>query len=236
MKMNLKLKKFDMAKLGFTKKRNNNSTLGSKVLILGKRATGKTYLVQDILQHYQDVPKVTVFVDGTDNADAKKYKKIMSESRIFRYSIQSVIDEPRGNTVSHDSDGNIDTRRIVVADSCVYDRHHILTLPDTYVMYILAEQHPLATPPMDREKFDYVFILKENVINNLKRIHNNYAAIFPSFEAFCAVMDQCTDNYGCLVLNNKACFGDKIEDVVFWYKAAPQPQDALENEDKNNDD
>jgi hypothetical protein len=108
------------------------------------------------LQHYQDVPKVTVFVDETDNADAdaKKYKKIMSESRIFAYNIQSVIDEQRGNTVSHDSDGNIDTRRIVVADSCVYGRHHILTLPDAHVMYILAEQHPLTTAPIDREKFD----------------------------------------------------------------------------------
>jgi len=37
-----------MAKLGFTKSKNSDSTLGSKVLILGKRATGKTYLVQDI--------------------------------------------------------------------------------------------------------------------------------------------------------------------------------------------
>ncbi len=208
-----------MAKLGFTKKRNNNSMLGSKVLILGKRATGKTYLVQDILQHYQDVPKVTVFVHETDNADANSYKEIISESRIFSYNLQSVLDENK--TVEKDAaDSSMDTRRIVVADSCVYGRHHILSLPETEnTMYILAEQYPLGIPPIDKEKLDYVFILKENVINNLKRIYDNYAGIFPSFEAFCAVMDQCTRNYECLVIK-KACFGDKIEDVVFWYKAA----------------
>jgi hypothetical protein len=42
--------------------------------------------------------------------------------------------------------------------------------------------------------------------------------MFPSFEVFCQVMDQCTENYECLVVNNNAK-SNKIEDQVFWYKA-----------------
>ena len=42
--------------------------------------------------------------------------------------------------------------------------------------------------------------------------------MFPSFEMFCQVMDQCTENYECLVINNNAK-SNKLTDQVFWYKA-----------------
>jgi hypothetical protein len=35
---------------------------------------------------------------------------------------------------------------------------------------------------------------------------------------FCKVMDQCTENYECLVLDNTVK-SNKISDCVFWYKA-----------------
>ena len=42
--------------------------------------------------------------------------------------------------------------------------------------------------------------------------------MFPTFEAFCQVMDQCTENYECLVINNNSK-SNKLADQVFWYKA-----------------
>ena len=35
-------------------------------------------------------------------------------------------------------------------------------------------------------------------------------------------MDQCTENYECLVINNNAK-SNKLTDQVFWYKAEPHP-------------
>ena len=46
--------------------------------------------------------------------------------------------------------------------------------------------------------------------------------MFPCFEVFCAVMDQCTENYECIVINNNAK-SNRIEDQVFWYKASSHP-------------
>jgi len=37
---------------------------------------------------------------------------------------------------------------------------------------------------------------------------------------FCQIMDQCTENYECLVINNNAK-SNKLTDQVFWYKAEP---------------
>ena len=44
--------------------------------------------------------------------------------------------------------------------------------------------------------------------------------MFPTFESFCQVMDQCTENYECLVINNNSK-SNKLEDQIFWYKADP---------------
>ena len=44
--------------------------------------------------------------------------------------------------------------------------------------------------------------------------------MFPTFESFCQVMDQCTENYECLVVSNNAK-SNKLEDQIFWYKASP---------------
>ena len=67
-----------------------------------------------------------------------------------------------------------------------------------------------------------IFILRENIVSNRKRIYDNYAGMFPSFEVFCQVMDQCTENYECLVINNNAK-SNKLSDQVFWYKAEARP-------------
>jgi hypothetical protein len=44
--------------------------------------------------------------------------------------------------------------------------------------------------------------------------------MFPTFESFCGVLDACTDNYECLVIDN-ATRSNNLEDLVFWYKASP---------------
>ena len=86
------------------------------------------------------------------------------------------------------------------------------------LMLIITMQYPLGVPPTLRTNIDYVFILREPYIANRKRIYENYAGMFPTFESFCQVMDQCTENYECLVINNNVK-SNKLQDQVFWYKA-----------------
>jgi hypothetical protein len=59
-------------------------------------------------------------------------------------------------------------------------------------------------------------------MSNRKRIFENYGSAFPSLEFFCQIMDQCTENYECLVIHNGSK-SNRLEDAVFWYKAAPRP-------------
>ena len=59
-------------------------------------------------------------------------------------------------------------------------------------------QYALGIPPNLRTNIDYIFILRENIVQNRKRLYDSYAGMFPSFDIFCQVMDQCTENDECL--------------------------------------
>ncbi len=61
--MTLELKKFDMKSIQF--KPNENK--GPVVVLIGKRDTGKSFLVRDLLWYQQDIPIGTV-ISGTEEA------------------------------------------------------------------------------------------------------------------------------------------------------------------------
>ena len=124
---------------------------------------------------------------------------------------------------------NIDPRAFVILDDCLFDdkwtRDKVMRLlfmngRHWKIMLVITMQYPLGVPPNLRTNIDYVFILREPYINNRKRIYENYAGMFPTFESFCQVMDQCTENYECLVINNSSR-SNKLQDQIFWYKAEP---------------
>ena len=88
------------------------------------------------------------------------------------------------------------------------------------LLFMLTMQYALGIPPNLRTNIDYIFILRENYVSNRKRLYEHYAGMFPTFEMFCQVMDQCTENYECLVISNNSR-SNKLEDQIFWYKAEP---------------
>ncbi len=59
--MNLELRKFDMKSITFRPDENK----GPVVVFIGRRDTGKSFLVRDLLFHHQDIPIGTV-ISGTE--------------------------------------------------------------------------------------------------------------------------------------------------------------------------
>ena len=231
--MTLELKKFDMKSIQF--KPNENK--GPVVVLIGKRDTGKSFLVRDLLWYQQDIPIGTV-ISGTEEGNGF-YGKMVPRLFIHNEYNSAIIENvlKRQRTVLHQvkkemetyKRTTIDPRAFVILDDCLYDntwsRDKLMRLlfmngRHWKVMLVITMQYPLGIPPTLRTNIDYVFILRENYIANRKRIYENYAGMFPTFEAFCQVMDQCTENYECLVINNNSK-SNKLNDQVFYYKADP---------------
>jgi hypothetical protein len=229
--MTLELKKFDMKSIQF--KPNENK--GPVVVLIGKRDTGKSYLVRDLLWYQQDIPIGTV-ISGTEEGNGfygKMVPRLFIHNEYNSAIIENVLKRQRTvlKQVKKEMDTykrtNIDPRAFVILDDCLYDatwsRDKLMRLlfmngRHWKVMLVITMQYPLGIPPTLRTNIDYVFILRENYIANRKRIYENYAGMFPTFEAFCQVMDQCTENYECLVINNNSK-SNKLNDQVFYYKA-----------------
>jgi hypothetical protein len=229
--MSLELKKFDMKSIQF--KPNENK--GPVVVLIGKRDTGKSFLVRDLLYYQQDIPIGTV-ISGTEEGNGF-YNKMVPRLFIHNEYNTAIIENilKRQKTVLKQvkkemeayKRSTIDPRAFVILDDCLYDNTwardkmmRLLFMNGRHwkVMLVIMMQYPLGIPPTLRTNIDYVFILRENYIANRKRIYENYAGMFPTFESFCQVMDQCTENYECLVVNNNSK-SNKLNDQVFWYKA-----------------
>jgi hypothetical protein len=229
--MTLELKKFDMKNISF--KPNENK--GPVVVLIGKRDTGKSFLVRDLLYYQQEIPIGTV-ISGTEEGNGfynKMVPKIFIHNEYNTAIIENILKRQRTvlKQVKHEMEtykrSTIDPRAFVILDDCLYDatwtRDKMMRLlfmngRHWKIMLVITMQYPLGIPPTLRTNIDYVFILRENYIANRKRIYENYAGMFPTFESFCQVMDQCTENYECLVINNNSK-SNKLQDQVFWYKA-----------------
>ena len=229
--MTLELRKFDMKSISF--KPNENK--GPVVVLIGKRDTGKSFLVRDLLYYQQEIPNGTV-ISGTEEGNgfyANMVPKLFVHNEYNTAIIENILKRQRTvlKQIKKEMEtykrSTIDPRAFVILDDCLYDatwtRDKMMRLlfmngRHWKVMLVITMQYPLGIPPTLRTNIDYVFILRENYIANRRRIYENYAGMFPTFESFCQVMDQCTENYECLVINNNSK-SNKLHDQVFWYKA-----------------
>lgn len=223
--MQLHLKKFDISSIADDK----------VIILLGKRETGKSFIVRNLLYHRRDMP-IGVVISPTE-AMNKFYSKIVPGLFIHDKYKPEIIDnvvrrqmlimKKKNRETEIAGSSKIDPRAFLIMDDCLFDNSWVR---DTNIiscfmngrhfklMFMITMQHPLGIPPNLRTNIDYVFILRENLVSNRRRIYENYAGMFPTFEVFCQIMDQCTENYECLVINNNAK-SNKLEDQVFWFKA-----------------
>lgn len=206
------------------------------IVMVAKRGSGKSVLVKDILKRYSDIPG-GIILAPTDRMNSfygkffpsiyihYEYKSEIIERILKRQEkIRAKCDEKEKQKKK------LDPRAILVMDDCLstkgtwskdqnimkvfFDGRHYK------LMYILTMQFPLGIQPELRSNFDYIFLLSEDYVSNLKRLFDHYAGMFPSFDVFRQVFNQVTADYGALVIVNRGARASVL-DKVFWYKANP---------------
>ncbi len=225
--MEIELRKFDI-----------NDIKDDKVVVLiGKRETGKSFLCKDILYNHSNIP-VGQVISGTEAANefySKMVPKLFIHEEYQPPIIQNILKRQRMMLDKWKANNSIDPRAFLVLDDCLYDnswtkdknvRSLFMNGRHFKILFIITMQYALGIPPNLRTNIDYIFILRENYVSNRKRLYEHYAGMFPNFEMFCQVMDQCTENYECLVVHNNAK-SNKLQDQVFWYKAEPHDEVKL---------
>jgi hypothetical protein len=174
-----------------------------------------------------------VVMSGTEESN-EHYKEYVPDSFIYGQYEPTVINKiitHQQNVIkkckTQEEKENIDKSVFMLLDDCMFDnkwtrdkdiRCIFMNGRHYRIFFILTLQYCMDLPPSLRGQIDYVFILRDNIIENKQKLYKHFFGIFPNFESFNEVFTQCTENYECLVLNNRST-SNKIEDVVFWYKA-----------------
>jgi hypothetical protein len=194
-------------------------------VFIGKRGTGKTTLVADIMYHKRHMDTGVVF-SATEESNAFWAKHVPD---LFIY--EDYDEEVAKNFVLRQRQllkhaGSVKPS-FMLCEDCLYDNRLVkdknikgifFNGRHWQILFLLTMQFCLSIPADLRANIDYIFVCRENIIQNREKIYKAFFGIFPTFKQFCQTMDQCTENFECLVLDNTVQ-SNKIEDCVFWYKA-----------------
>lgn len=212
------------------------------IVVIGKKDTGKSFLVRDILFNIQSCFPVGTVISATEAVNEFFQSMVPSKFIHDEYKPELVMNVIKRqmkvknarniDKTAKGGSSSIDPRGFLILDDCLYaakawineesTRYVFMNGRHLDLMTIITMQYPLGITPNLRTNVDFIFILRENITTNRRRIYDNYAGMFPTFEMFCDFMDQCTENYeGIVICNNVA--SNKLEDQVFWYKASDHP-------------
>lgn len=213
--MNIQLRKFKPDKIADDK----------VCVFIGKRGTGKSTLVTDIMYHKRHIP-VGLVMSATEEGN-HYYKDYVPDSFIYGEYDKEVVEKLLGRQKKMVGENKPNPNAYLLLDDCMYDKKF---LKDTCIrqcfmngrhwklFFMLTMQYCMDLDASLRANIDYVFVLRENIIGNRERLWKNFFGIFPTFDMFNQVMNACTENYECLVIDNTAK-SNKLQDCVFWYKA-----------------
>lgn len=209
------------------------------IAMIAKRASGKSYLTKEILYHKRSIPSA-IAISRTEKLN-KFYTEFIPETFIYSeyesevlsriYERQSIMNQENKKRTDAGKKEK-DDRLMLIMDDCMSSKGTWLKDPNIlelffngrhhHLSFILTMQFSLGIPPELRSNFDYIFLLAEDITSNRKRLYEHYAGMFPTFDIFQQVFSELTEDYGCMVINNRI-HSKNIADKVFWYKAKQTP-------------
>lgn len=214
--MKLKMKRFDPCGI------SSSGLLGCFIVLIGRRNSGKTTLMKDLLGRLNCdlvvgvsptddtnqamsscIPKAFVFREASED-----FLKNLMESQKKRWSsgrgieLCLCLDDVAWDTAFFASK--------TFKQLCFNGRHMHITV-------ILAMQYALCIPPPIRAQVDLCVTMAEKMLANRKKLWEQFFGMM-TFPEFCAIMDKTTNGFECLCLWNRSR-SNELDTMLFWYEA-----------------
>jgi hypothetical protein len=215
----IKIKKFDMS----------NLKKDGIIVLLGKRRTGKSFMVKDILFHKRNEMPMGTVISRTDKM-SHFYDQFIPKICIHNIFSADILKKVLLRQVKANKEDWKHKGAFLLMDDCLADASNWTkdeSIKEIFfngrwykLLYIVTMQAPMAMPPALRTNIDYTIILKNNNASDREKIYKHYAGVFPTRELFERTMDGCTEDYNSLIIDNTT-HSNRLEDQVFFYKAEP---------------
>lgn len=203
------------------------------IVMVGARRTGKSTLIEDLMRRCKNIPRGLI-VTGTRNS-ARKFSKFFPKMCIIDAKDKDLI-KRIGDIIKEQQsyikkiergDTTTDYSMFILFDDCGYDTKLVrnTTMNELFmngrhykIMIMMAIQYARSIPPGIRLNVDYLFVMREPSIDQRKKLYTDYAGIAKDPKVFNRIMDTCTQDYGCLVID-KTVNSNELDENLFYYKA-----------------
>lgn len=201
-------------------------------VMIGKKGTGKSTLVEEIMWFQQNIP-VGCIMSATEEAN-EAYSEMAPPLFIYKEfdadALLRLINRQKKMKSMFKQNGDklpFDHRAFLLMDDCMYDKKNFRSplVRELFMngrhwdlFVLITIQYLMDITPDVRANTDYVFALKENIRKNREKMYKEFFGVFPSFALFDELFLEVTQDYRCLVLDNTVP-STRIEECVFWYKA-----------------
>lgn len=206
------------------------------ILVLGKRNSGKSTILNDILSHQAKLFSLVIAMSGSEKMNGF-YKKRLPEMFVYDdvyvnkirdlVSRQEKFIQKVGS--NHSKYRGCDTSAALILDDCIHNKEWTKDESARYLSYagrhvkmavFIASQELMALPPGMRANFDYVFISRMDNADELAKVRKTFFACIPDKKTFDYVFNKYTDDYKFIVVDCVTKSTDP-HDKIFWYKADP---------------
>lgn len=213
--MKLKVKKYDP-----TSVKPHRITL-----IVGKRGSGKSKMLVDLMYHLPPVDFVIGMAPTEETIET--FRQFIPESCIYHQFNQSKLEQMialQRELIRKKIKRSI----LLILDDCLYEksvlkstamREIFLNGRHLHIAMVICAQYVMDLSPDLRTNVDYIFSMRENIISNRAKLHKFFYGMFEKYEDFAKTMDATTANFGSMVLDNTSK-SNEIEECVYWYRAS----------------
>ena len=194
-------------------------------LIVGRRGSGKTVLLRNLMYIMRD--KVDFAIAFCPTVESRSMlKEHLPEGCIFDRLVQSKVDETVAVAAQMAAKG-VKRSILMIFDDVLYEksafkskaiRELFFNGRHYHISVLLLTQYLLDIEPSLRSNVDFCVTFKDNILSNKLRLWKYMFGLLATMDDFVSVHDRCTQNYECLVLDNTGA-SSAISDSLFWYKA-----------------
>ncbi len=197
------------------------------IFILGRRRSGKSTLVDDILYHRRKTPLVMAMSE-TEESNHFFSKRIPKGCIFTNFNSEAI-----GKLIRHQQKrvGKYGkcarTEALLIIDDCAANKNLskdknlrwlFVNGRQSNICLVLTSQVYKLIPPGLRGNIDYTFAFFNNIHEDVKTLHAHYFGIFKTWYHFNQVFKQATTNRHCLVVDHNVNEDDAVK-CLYTFKA-----------------